>query len=232
MSEDRILEDAEPAADGQDLREIAGRPLTVTWRQNSCIREAFVSEAVVDTAVMSPLPGVAAGTWVIDAAHSRVGFAVRHLMSRVRGRFTEFSGEIVIGTTPETSSANVTVELSSVNTGSEMRDNHLRSNDFFDIEQTPKLTFASTGVRAVGDKWVLVGDLTIRDVTKAVEIEFELLGVDPTGMQGEQRVGFEGGTSISRGDFGVSFGIAAEGAKVFVGEKVDIHLEIEATLSE
>lgn len=153
-------------------------------------------------------------------------------MSRVRGRFTEFSGEIVIGATPETSSVHLVIELSSVNTGNELRDNHLRSNDFFDVEQTPKMTFASTGVRASGTRWILTGDLTIRDVTKAVEIEFELLGVDPTGMQGEQRVGFEGGTSITRGDYGVSFGLPVEGAKVFVGDKVDIHIEIEATLSE
>jgi polyisoprenoid-binding protein YceI len=191
-----------------------------------------VSEAVVDTAGQSPLPGVAAGTWVIDPAHSWVGFSVRHLMSRVRGRFTEFSGEIVIGETPETSSANVTIELSSVDTGNGMRDNHLRTKDFFDIEQTPKMVFSSTDVRAVGDKWVLTGDLSVRDITKAVEIEFEFLGVDPTGLQGEKRVGFDGRTSITRGDFGVSFGLAAEGAKVVIGDRVDIHLEIEAALSE
>lgn len=190
-----------------------------------------MSEAVVDTAGQSPLPGVAAGTWVIDPAHSWVGFSVRHLMSRVRGRFSEFSGEIAIGESLETSSANVTIELSSVNTGNEMRDNHLRTKDFFDIEQTPKMTFASTGVRQAGDKWVLTGDLTIRDITKAVEIELEFLGVDPTGLQGETRIGFDGRTSISRGDFGVSFGLATEGAKVVIGDRVDIHLEIEAALS-
>lgn len=192
-----------------------------------------MSEAVVDTAGTSPLPGVAAGTWVIDPAHSWVGFSVRHLMSKVRGRFTEFSGEIAVGATAETSSANVTIELSSVSTGNEMRDNHLRTKDFFDIEQTPKMTFASTGVRAAGDKWVLTGDLTIRDITKAVEIDLEFLGVDPTGTQGEQRVGFEGRTSITRSEFGVSFGVAPEGAvKVVISDKVDIQLEIEATLSE
>jgi polyisoprenoid-binding protein YceI len=190
-----------------------------------------MSEAV-DTVGKSPLPGVATGTWVIDPAHSWVGFSVRHLMSRVRGRFTDFSGDVVVGTTLDTSSVSVAIELSSVDTGNEMRDNHLRTKDFFDVEQTPKMTFASTGVRSTGDKWVLTGDLTIRDITKAVEIEVEFLGVDPTGLQGEQRIGFEGATSISRSDFGVSFGVAAEGAKVFVGDKVDIHLEIEAVLGE
>jgi len=191
-----------------------------------------VSETVVETAGTSPLPGVATGTWVIDPAHSWVGFTVRHLMSRVRGRFTEFAGDIVVGATPQTSSANVTVELSSVNTGNDIRDNHLRTKDFFDVEQTPRMTFVSTGVRSAGDNWVLSGDLTIRDVTKPVEIELEFLGVDPTGTQGEQRVGFEGHTSITRSDFGVSFGVATEGAKVVIGDKVDINLEIEATLDE
>jgi polyisoprenoid-binding protein YceI len=186
---------------------------------------------VIDTGG-SPLPGVPAGTWVIDPAHSWVGFSVRHLMSRVRGRFTEFSGAVVVGETVDASSATVTIDLSSVHTGNEMRDNHLRTKDFFDVEQSPTMTFASTAVRAEGTKWVLVGDLTIRDITKAVEIEFELLGVDPTGLQGEQRIGFDGRTSITRSDFGVSFGLPAESTKIVIGDKVDIHVEVEAFLSE
>jgi polyisoprenoid-binding protein YceI len=191
-----------------------------------------VSEAVINSAGESALPGVPAGTWVIDPAHSNVGFSVRHLMSRVRGRFTEFAGEITIAGTPEQSGATVSIDLASVVTGNEMRDNHLRTKDFFDIEQTPKMTFTTTGVRANGDSWVLSGDLTIRDVTKPVEIELEFLGADPTGLQGEHRVGFDGRTSITRSEFGVSFGVATEGSKVVMGDKVDIHLEIEAALSE
>ncbi|WIY02221.1 YceI family protein [Amycolatopsis mongoliensis] len=186
----------------------------------------------VDTAGRSPLPGVTPGTWVIDPGHSSVGFSVRHLMSRVRGRFTEFSGEIVVGETADVSSVHVAIELSSVDTANEMRDNHLRTKDFFDIEQSPKMTFASTALRAAGDKWTLTGDLTIRDITKAVDIEVEFLGVDPTGMQGEPRVGFAGKTSLSRSDFGIDFGVAAEGAKVFAGDQVEIVLEVEATFSE
>ena len=191
-----------------------------------------MSEAVVNSNGQSALPGVVAGTWVIDPAHSNVGFSVRHLMSRVRGRFTEFAGEITVGETPELSRATVTIELASVTTGNDMRDNHLRTKDFFDVEQTPKMTFTSTGVRSVDGAWVLSGDLTIRDVTKGVDIALEFLGVDPTGLQGEQRVGFDGRTSITRSEFGVSFGVATEGSKVIMGDKVDIHLEIEATLSE
>lgn len=193
------------------------------------MKETLVTEVVQNTT--GALPGVVAGTYVIDPAHSNIGFSVRHLMSRVRGRFTEFSGEIVVADQPEQSSANVTIELASVDTGTAMRDNHLRSNDFFDVAQTPKMTFVSTGVRQAGESWVLSGDLTIRDVTKPVEIALEFLGVDPTGLQGEQRIGFDGRTSITRSDFGVSFGVATDGSKIVMGDKVDIHLEIEAGLS-
>jgi polyisoprenoid-binding protein YceI len=191
-----------------------------------------VSQAAIDTIRQSGLQGVVTGTWVIDPAHSTIGFSVRHLMSRVRGRFTEFSGEIVVADEPERSSATATIALSSVDTGNDMRDNHLRTKDFFDVEKTPTMTFASTGLREAGGAWLLSGDLTIRDVTKPVELEVEFLGADPTGLQGEQRVGFEARTSITRSDFGVSFGVAAEGAKVVISDRVDVHLEIQAVLGE
>jgi polyisoprenoid-binding protein YceI len=194
--------------------------------------EEPMSQAVSESAVRSALPDVVAGTYVADVAHSTVGFSVRHLMSRVRGRFTDFTAEIVIADEPEQCSATATVELSSVDTGTEMRDNHLRTNDFFDVEQTPRMTFVSTGLREAGGAWVLSGDLTIRDVTKPVELELEFLGVDPTGLQGEQRIGFEAHTTIRRSEFGVSFGIVTDGSKVVIADKVDIHLEIEAALSE
>lgn len=183
-------------------------------------------------AELSVLPGVAAGTWTIDPAHSWVGFAVRHLMSRVRGRFTDFTGEIVIGETLRQCSATARVELASVATGHDTRDNHLRSNDFFDVERTPMMTFASTGVRPAGDFWLLTGDLAIREVRRPVQIELRFLGVDPTGMRGEQRIGFDGRTSIRRSDFGVSFGMPTDGTKIVVGDQVDIHLEVEAALTD
>jgi polyisoprenoid-binding protein YceI len=187
-----------------------------------------VSQALSDSTARSAFSGVAAGTYVIDPAHSWVGFSVRHLMSRVRGRFTEFSGEIVVADEPEQTSATATIELASVDTGTEMRDNHLRTNDFFNVEHTPRMTFVSTGLREVGGAWTLSGDLTIRDVTKPVDLDIEFLGLDPTGLQGEPRIGFEARTSITRSDFGVSFGVVADGNKVVMGDKVDIHLEIEA----
>jgi polyisoprenoid-binding protein YceI len=169
---------------------------------------------------------------VIDPAHSWVGFSVRHLMSRVRGRFTDFSGEVTVAETVEQSAVSATIELSSVTTGNDMRDNHLRTKDFFDVETTPKMSFVSTGIRRNGENWVLTGDLSIRDVTKGVELELEFLGIDPTGLQGEQRIGFDARTSITRSDFGVSFGLPVEGSKIVISDKVEIHLEIEAALSE
>jgi polyisoprenoid-binding protein YceI len=179
-----------------------------------------------------PLSGVSAGTWVFDPAHSVMGFAVRHLMSKVRGTFSEFSGEITIDEDQFQSSVSVSVDLSSVGTGNELRDNHMLTNDFFDVEQSPKMTFVSTGVRSAEDGWVLDGDLTLRDVTKAIEIQLQFLGLDSTGIAGEPRIGFEGRTSISRSDFGVSFGLIADGSKIVISDKVEILLEIEATPAE
>lgn len=179
----------------------------------------------------SALPGFVPGTWTIDPAHSTVGFAVRHLMSKVRGSFSEFSGEIVTGEDPSASSVTAVINLSSVHTGTEMRDNHLRSADFFNVEHTPTMTFTSTGVRQRDGQWVLEGDLTIRDVTRPVSIELDYLGADPTGLQGESRLGFEGRTSISRKEFGVSFGLAVDASKVVIADQVDITLEIEAALN-
>lgn len=189
-----------------------------------------MADAVANS-VGEVLPDVVAGTWAIDAAHSNVAFAVRHLMSKVRGRFTELEGQIVIDDDLTRSSVSVTIDMTSVDTGSEMRDNHLRTKDFFDVEQAPKMTFVSTEIRGDGDRWVLHGDLTIRDVTKGVDIEVEFLGADPTGLQGESRVGFTGHTTIRRSEFGIEFGLPVEGAKVFVGDQVDISLEVEAVLA-
>jgi len=180
---------------------------------------------------LSTFPGLVPGTWTIDPAHSTVSFAVRHLMSKVRGRFTEFSGQIVTTPDPTVSSATATIDLSSVSTGNEMRDNHLRSADFFNVEQSPTMTFTSSGLCLHEGRWVMAGDLTIRDVTRPVEIELDYLGADPTGLQGETRIGFEGRTSIRRQDFGVSFGLAVDASKIIIGDQVEIVLEVEAALN-
>jgi polyisoprenoid-binding protein YceI len=183
--------------------------------------------AVVQLQHTEVLPTVPSGTWQIDPAHSVVGFAVRHLMSRVRGTFTEFTGEVVVADERLESSVHVEIALASVDTGNAMRDGHLRTADFFDVEQQPTMAFVSTGLRAAGDAWVLDGELTICGTTRTVRIDLSYLGYDPDGMQGEPRIGFEGRTSINRSDYGVSFGLV-DGGKIVVADKVDILLEIEA----
>lgn len=173
------------------------------------------------------LPTVPSGSWQIDPAHSGVGFAVRHLMSRVRGRFTEFGGEVTLTDERLDSTVRVEIALASVDTGHAMRDGHLRSADFFDVDQYPTMTFVSTGVCPVGGGWLLEGELTIHNTTRPVEIDLEFLGYDPSGMQGEPRIGFAGRTAINRSDFGISFGLVDSG-KIVVADRVDIQLEIEA----
>jgi polyisoprenoid-binding protein YceI len=180
----------------------------------------------------APVPGAwVAGTWVIDPAHTAVGFAVRHLMSRVRGTFSDVSGQIVTGSEPSRSAATATIGVSSVSTGNPMRDDHLRSADFFDAECFPVMSFASTAVRPAEDGWVLSADLTIRGITRPAEFEVEFLGTDPAGLQGETRIGFSARGTISRRDFGITFGLAVDGTKVVVGDKVDITLDVEAFLA-
>lgn len=187
------------------------------------------SAASVSSADPSALAGWTAGIWTIDPAHTVVAFAARHLMSRVRGTFSQVNGKIVTGPDPALCSATAAVALSSVSTGNEMRDNHLRSADFFDIGHSPAMTFASTGLRQENGAWVLTGDLTIRAVTRPAEFEVEFLGVDPAGLQGETRIGFSARGAIMRRDFGITFGLAAD-SKIVVGDKVDITLDVQAVL--
>lgn len=172
-----------------------------------------------------------AGTWSIDSDHSEVAFSVRHMMlSKVRGRFNSFSGTISTGATPEQSSVHAEIALESITTGNEQRDAHLRSPEFFGIDEHPTMSFTSTAVRPDGDDWVIVGDLTLKGVTKRVELATELLGVGPDAFGGT-RAGFAAHTTINRHDFGVSWNAAIEGGGVVVGDKVEIHLDIQAVLN-
>jgi polyisoprenoid-binding protein YceI len=185
----------------------------------------------LSTDVVAP-EGWAAGTWTIDPAHTSVAFSVRHLMSRVRGSFGDVNGRIVTDHNPSECRVAATIEMASVYTGNAMRDDHLRSADFFDVGHTPRMTFTSTSLRpasVAGAGWVLTGDLTIRRTTRLAELHVEFLGVDPSGLQGEARIGFTARTTISRRDFGISFGLAADGTGI-VGDKVDITLDVEAAL--
>ena len=170
------------------------------------------------------------GDYTIDTAHSRVGFVARHAMvTKVRGSFDEFEGSIHIdGDNPENSSGKVTIQAKSIDTRNSQRDDHLRSNDFLDMDNQPEITFASTGIKQSGDvEFVVTGDLAIRGVTKSVEIAFEYTG-SATDPFGNERLGLEGSVVINRKDFGVSWNAALEGGGVLVSEKVTLELEVSA----
>jgi polyisoprenoid-binding protein YceI len=176
------------------------------------------------------IPGYVAGTWTIDPVHSEVGFSVRHLMvSKVRGKFTKFSGQIVTAEDILSSSVTAEIDLSSIETGAEQRDAHLRSPDFFDTDNHPLMTFRSTGIRAHGDGYVVDGELTLKGVTRNVPLNLEVNGFGPDAYGGT-RAGFTATGEINRQDFGVSWNAAMETGGVVVSDKVAIHLEIEAVL--
>jgi polyisoprenoid-binding protein YceI len=170
------------------------------------------------------------GTWVLDPSHSRIGFSAKHAMvTTVRGQFDTFDGSLTLdGGNPSASTSELTIQAASITTSSTDRDNHLRSGDFLDVESYPTLTFASTGVKdGQGDDFVMTGDLTIRGVTRPVELKVELEGVskDPFG---NDRIGFSGHTVISRKDFGLVWNVALEAGGVLVSDKVKIALDISA----
>ena len=173
-----------------------------------------------------------AGTYTIDPAHSSVEFVVRHLLSKARGRFTEFSGEVVVGESVEDSSANVEIVAASVNTNQEMRDNHLKSGDFLLAEEHPTITFRSNAVRPTGGHtFELDGDLTIRGITKPVKLESEFAGMGVTG-QGTPMLGFSAKTSIDRQEFDITWNAALETGGVMLGKKVEIQIDVELLKAE
>jgi polyisoprenoid-binding protein YceI len=172
---------------------------------------------------------VPVGTWTIDPAHSSIGFSVRHLMGKVRGTFEEFTGHMRIAEQPADCSATAVISMSSVNTANRMRDDDLRSVNFFDVDRHPDMTFESTGLVVRGGLLELPGKLTIRGITRDVAMEVEFLGLDETGLQGEQRIGISATTTIRRSDYGVGAG-TGEGQKIVVGDRVTIQLDIQAVL--
>lgn len=166
------------------------------------------------------------GTWAIDPVHSSIAFSVRHLLvSNVRGHFDTFSGAVVVG---EDGTPSVTAEIvvDSIDTGNEQRDAHLKSADYFDVENHPTATFASTGVRESGDKYVLDGDFTLKGVTKPVSLDLEFNGTNP-GMGHGEVAGFTASVVLNRKDFGIDIDVPLETGGAVVGDKVTISLEIE-----
>ena len=183
-----------------------------------------------DTGTLAGLPGYVAGTWSIDPVHSEVGFAARHMMvSKVRGRFRTFSGQIVTGADPLDSSVTAEIDLSSIDTGQEQRDAHIRSADFFEVETYPAMTYRSTGIRRHGDGFIVDGKLTLKGVTKDVPLNLELNGFGPD-PYGGTRAGFSASGEINRRDFGVNFSAVMGTGGAVVSDKITIHLEIEAVL--
>ena len=176
------------------------------------------------------IPGYLVGTWDIDASHSTVGFSVRHMMvSKVRGYFTKFSGEIVTAEDPAQSTVTATIDMDSIDTRQEQRDAHIRSADFFDVGNHTHMTFRSTEVRTDGADWTVVGDLTIKGITKPVVLALELNGFGPDAYGGT-RAGFSARTEISRKEYGVDIDMPLDGGGVVVGDKTSIEPEIEAVL--
>ncbi len=176
---------------------------------------------------MSVLSTLPAGTFNIDPSHSRVGFSARHAMvTKVRGSFNEFTGS---GTVAD-GAASITIEINaaSIDTRSADRDGHLQSPDFFDVAAFPKITFASTSVKDSGsDKLVVEGNLTIKDVTKPISIEFEDTGT-ATDPYGNARFGFEGASEINRKDYGLTWNAVLETGGVIVSENIKLEFEISA----
>ncbi len=171
---------------------------------------------------------IPAGTWNIDASHSEMGFTARHLMSKVRGRFEKFEGQIVTGDAP---SATASIDLNSINTHDENRDGHLRSGDFFDVENNGPMTFSATRVEGGGKGLLVTGDLSLKGVTKSVVLDVEVLGSE-SDPWGGTRVGFEGTTQISRKEFGIDFNIPLDGGRLMIGDKIDITITVEAVLEQ
>ncbi len=173
---------------------------------------------------------VSTGTWTLDPTHTEIGFTVRHIISKVRGKFDTFEGTVVTADDITASSVKVSFDLSSINTGTAQRDEHLRSSDFFDADNQDQATFVSTGVvKKDGNEFVVTGDLTIKGISKTVELDVDFLG-EGSDPWGGTRVGVEAKTEISRKDFDIDFNIPLDGDKFVIGDKVSIHIVAEAVL--
>lgn len=169
--------------------------------------------------------GITPGIWTLDMSHSEIGFTVRHAgISKVRGRFTDASAEAHVGPSLASSSLHATVKTASFDSGDANRDGHVRGADFFDVESYPEMTFRATGIEGDGEDYTVTGDLTIRGITKAVELEVEFTGVavDPFGAT---RAGFSAEAEISRKEFGLTWNAALEAGGLLVSDKVKINVE-------
>lgn len=176
------------------------------------------------------IPGYLIGTWKADPVHSDIAFSASHLMiSKIRGRFTQYDVTIVTADDPLNSSVSATIELASVDTGNQMRDDHLRSADYFDVDEYPTMSYRSTHIGHTDDGWVIDGALTLHGVTHNVPLAVEPNGFAPDPFGG-QRAGFTATAQLSRRKFGVDLTVPLDGGGVAVGDRVSINLEIQAVL--
>jgi polyisoprenoid-binding protein YceI len=170
---------------------------------------------------------IGVGTWAIDPVHSSIDFSVRHLMvSKVRGTFETFSGAITVAPNGAPS-VTAEIDVASLNTGNEQRDNHVKSADFFDVQRYPVATFTSTSVRPSGEAYLLDGNLTLKGVAKPVTVDLQFNGVNAGQGYGEVS-GYEASVVLNRKDFGIDIDLPMETGGAVVGDKVTINLAIEA----
>jgi polyisoprenoid-binding protein YceI len=173
---------------------------------------------------------VQTGDYKVDASHTRIGFVARHAMvTKVRGAFKEFEGEgFFDAEDPTASKLHLTIKAASIDTGNADRDAHLRSNDFFEMDTYPEITFTSTSVEKVDDeRYEVTGDLTLKGVTRPLTIPFELSGPvqDPWG---NQRIGLEGRVQVNRKDWGLNWNVALEAGGILISEKVTLEFDVAA----
>ncbi|MBD2763077.1 YceI family protein [Kocuria sp. cx-455] len=181
---------------------------------------------------MSNLNGMTTGTWTLDPAHSEIGFSVRHAgISKVRGQFTDVAGQLNVAEDAAQSTGEIVVGMASVDTKNETRDNHVRSEEFFDVANHPEMTYKVTGLNLTDGEGTVSGELTLRGVTKPVELDTEFNGVAVDAF-GVTRAGFTASTSISRKEFNVTWNAALEAGGVMVSDKVNIDLDVEFTAPE
>ena len=178
------------------------------------------------------IPGYVAGTWTLDPTHSEVSFTVRHLaISKVRGTFDAFDATVVTAENPEESTLVATIDMNSINTNQKDRDNHLRTSDFFAIDEYPTMEYRSTGIRQDGDDFLLDGELTLRGVTKPVTLRGEFGGIITDGY-GQTKAGASGSAKINRKDFGVNWNTALEGGGFMLGDDVTISIDAQVVLQK
>lgn len=188
-------------------------------------RPLFLAAAL---AFVTIVQGVRAETYEVDGVHSSATFSIRHIFSQVKGRFTQVSGSITYDPKePEKSSVTAKIAAASINTDSERRDTHLKSADFFEVENYPDITFQSKGVKKEGEKLLITGALNMHGVEKEVTLDVEVLGIGP-GPRGRTVSGFEATTTINRKDFGINWNRALDQGGFMLGDEVKVTLSIEA----